>query len=32
MKWWLHIAEKPLQIRGILDKAQAFTDKTLKED
>jgi hypothetical protein len=32
MKRWLQIAEKPLQIRGILDKVQVFTEKTLKEN
>jgi hypothetical protein len=31
MRRWLQIAEKPLEIRGILDKARAFTEKTLEE-
>jgi hypothetical protein len=30
-KWRLQFAEKPLHIRGFLDKERAFTEKTLQE-
>jgi hypothetical protein len=30
-KRWLQITEKPLQIRGILDKDRAFTKQTLEK-
>jgi hypothetical protein len=29
--WWVQIAEKPLQFRGILDKDRAIIEKTPKE-